>query len=176
MGIIWKSLLNLWHYTSVVYVPVFWPQDLCNLSSPIWNRTWSPSFGRWRLNQWTAREIPQWMTLDDGSTFVCLRNASPSNSWDICIVLFFFFIIPKYFPVLKKKKKKTQARPCFGNSFLRIEKQRNLNLEPQAAPVIQMWNPGSAVGNSIASIWRARKLIWKKVNLRDSQIVAAWNE
>ena len=110
--------------TSVVYVLVFWPQDMCNLSSPIWNQTWTPSSGRWSLNQWTAREIPSWTTLDDSSTFVCLRSASPSNSWDICIVLFFFFHHPQMFSSIKKNSKKHQSRPCFVNSFLRIEKQK----------------------------------------------------
>ena len=49
-----KSLLNL----LLLYVLVFWPQGMWDLS--FWTRDWTctPCIGRQSLNHWTTREVP----------------------------------------------------------------------------------------------------------------------
>ena len=52
-----KSLLNLFHIASVVYVLVFWPQGMWDLSHPIRDQTHTSCIGRQSLNDWTTRDI-----------------------------------------------------------------------------------------------------------------------
>ena len=37
----------------------YWPQSMWDLSFPTRNRTHTPCPGRWNLNHWTIREVPQ---------------------------------------------------------------------------------------------------------------------
>ena len=46
----------------LLYVLVFWPQGMWDLSSLTKDRTCTPCIGRRSLNHWTAREVP-WSSI-----------------------------------------------------------------------------------------------------------------
>ena len=43
----------------LIYVLVFWPRDMQDLSSLTRDRTHTPCMDRQSLNHWTSREVPQ---------------------------------------------------------------------------------------------------------------------
>ena len=43
----------------LLYVLVFWPWGMWDLSYLTWDQTCTPCIGRWSLNHWTAREVPR---------------------------------------------------------------------------------------------------------------------
>ena len=43
-----------------VWCLVFWPSGMWDLSSSTRDWTHTPSIGRWHLNLWTSREVPEW--------------------------------------------------------------------------------------------------------------------
>ena len=43
----------------MVYVLVFWPQGMWDLSSLVRDQTGTPCIGKQSLNQWTVREDPE---------------------------------------------------------------------------------------------------------------------
>ena len=57
-----KSLLNLLQYNFCclcsVFFFFFWPQDMQEHSSQMRDGTSTPCIGRWCLNYWTARDVP----------------------------------------------------------------------------------------------------------------------
>ena len=55
---------------SVVYVLVFWPQDVWDLSSPTRDGTQHPCIGRWSPNHWTAREVPRPVFITKNLCFI----------------------------------------------------------------------------------------------------------
>ena len=58
MWVIFKVLTECVTISLLLYVLVFWPQDMWDLSSSTRDQTCTPCFGRQSLNHYTSREVP----------------------------------------------------------------------------------------------------------------------
>ena len=58
MWVIFKVLTECVTISLLLYVLVFWPQDMWDLSSSTRDQTCTPCFGRQSLNHCTSREVP----------------------------------------------------------------------------------------------------------------------
>ena len=58
MWTIFKAFIEFVTILLLLYVLVFWPRGMWDLSSPSRGRTLTPCIGRRSLNHWTTREVP----------------------------------------------------------------------------------------------------------------------
>ena len=63
MWTIFKVFVEFVTILFLLYVSIFQPQGMWDHSSPARDQTCSLCTGRWRLNHWTAREVPQYIIL-----------------------------------------------------------------------------------------------------------------
>ena len=68
-----------YNIASVLCFWFFWPQAMCDLSSPTRDQTHTPCIGRWNLNHWTVREVPR-STFLMNSFVHCLDHMSGTNT------------------------------------------------------------------------------------------------
>ena len=69
----------------LVYVLVFWPREMWDLSSQTRDWTHSLCIGMWSLNHWTAREVPE----AKGTRERFLGKAALGLGFDVCIGIYF---------------------------------------------------------------------------------------
>ena len=60
MWTIFKVFIEFVTILLLIFVLVFWPQDMWDLSSPTRDWTCTPCIGRRSLNHWTARDVPKY--------------------------------------------------------------------------------------------------------------------
>ena len=80
MRTIFKVFIELVTILLLFYVLVFWPWGTWDLNSPTRDWTCTPSIGRWSLNHWITREVPENYILRENKIYKSSKRPQSKKS------------------------------------------------------------------------------------------------